>query len=60
MLAFNFIRNFILFLLGFLNIAPDENAGVRDHELRQKVGEEKIRLFRRGDGISLEDRSVVA
>ena len=46
--------------LGFLNIAPEENMGIRDYELREKVGEEKIRLFRCDDGACPAERCAVA
>ena len=32
--------------LGFLNIAPEEDMGIRDYALRERLGEAKINLFR--------------
>lgn len=32
--------------LGFLNIAPEENLGIRNKELRERLGEERINLLR--------------
>jgi crotonyl-CoA reductase len=34
--------------LGVLCMAPSEGLGIDDPELRAKVGEEKINIFRRG------------
>ena len=33
--------------LGFLNIAPDENMGIRNPELRERLGEARINMFRK-------------
>ena len=32
--------------LGFLNIAPEENMGIRDYALRERLGESRINMFR--------------
>lgn len=32
--------------LGFLNIATDERMGIRDHALRERMGENRINMFR--------------
>lgn len=31
---------------GFLNIAPEENMGIRDYALRERLGESRINMFR--------------
>lgn len=32
--------------VGVLALAPDEGLGVEDRELRERVGEDRLRLFR--------------
>src|SRR5665213_3174393 len=45
--AYQVHRNLHEGKIGVLCLAPDEGLGIDDHELRHKVGEDRITLFRR-------------
>jgi crotonyl-CoA reductase len=45
--AYQVHRNLHEGKIGVLCLAPEEGLGIDDHELRQRVGEDRITLFRR-------------